>query len=334
MGTELTNLNNHSKQVHKENLTLPDSLPKRIYTLANDITKNSDNNYDKLKSIENFLSSNYSYTLVPDEIPENSDFVDHFLFSSKSGYCTYFATSMAILSRCIGIPTRYVEGYSYPFAAHTMKTYTVTNMEAHAWVEAYLEGFGWIPFEPTTCFTGSFYDAKSAGGLFNPDFLKEYENSNYLKNLQKYNTDLRSSKNSEINTNNSNKPFKLIVSVILGIVLLVIIVIIINIFRLRNNSLQLLKLDNRNSVLENYKYYLKVFELAGNTMNTSETAYQFADRIDKTITFENYSFKDITKIFVISRYSNINIDDSSKIKFSEFRVEMLKYTRKQMNFIT
>lgn len=131
-------------------LNLPDGLPQRVHDLAEEITAGLNSDYQKLQAIEAYLQANYAYTLTPGMVPQGRDFVDYFLFDSKQGYCTYFATSMAVLARCVGIPTRYVQG----FAARLDRSvgdgeYEVRNNEAHSWPEAYLEGVGWVQFEPT-----------------------------------------------------------------------------------------------------------------------------------------------------------------------------------------
>lgn len=126
---------------------LPDELPERVERLTREITKNADSRYDKLKAIEQYLKQ-YDYTKTPGDLPEGKDFVDYFLFERKEGYCTYFATSMAVMARTIGIPTRYVEGFLVDGGSKT-GTYKVYADKAHAWVEAYFDGIGWINFEPS-----------------------------------------------------------------------------------------------------------------------------------------------------------------------------------------
>ncbi len=131
---------------------LPQSLPKRIYTLTDEVTQGYYDDYGKLLAIEQYLKENYTYTLTPGDVPEGRDFVDYFLFDNQRGYCTYFATAMAVMARCAGIPTRYVQGFSAQcteWVPGGEVTCLVQNQEGHAWPEAYLEGIGWIPFEPT-----------------------------------------------------------------------------------------------------------------------------------------------------------------------------------------
>ncbi|WP_187274062.1 transglutaminase domain-containing protein [Paenibacillus sp. N3.4] len=141
--------------------------------MAVEITKTGTNAYDKAKLIEKYLNEHYPYTNTPDESKGKSkDFVDRFLFEVKQGYCDYYSTSMAVLTRSIGLPTRWVKGYSSGASpipdqirefgvmgqmgaeidVNGAGTYTVRNADAHSWVEVYFEGYGWISFEPTSGF--------------------------------------------------------------------------------------------------------------------------------------------------------------------------------------
>ncbi|MBD0379043.1 transglutaminase TgpA family protein [Paenibacillus sedimenti] len=156
-----------------EYLQLPAELPDRVKQLAVDITKTGTNPYDKAKLIEKYLSEHYPYTNTPDESKGKSkDFVDRFLFEVKQGYCDYYSTSMTVLARSIGLPARWVKGYSSGASPipdqirdfgvmsqfgedidpNGAGTYTVRNSDAHSWVEVYFEGYGWISFEPTSGF--------------------------------------------------------------------------------------------------------------------------------------------------------------------------------------
>ncbi len=136
---------------------LPDSLPERVRILADQLTKGCEDDYDKLKAIETYLNS-LPYTTKVGKTPGREDFVDYFLFHQKKGYCTYFASAFGVLARCVGIPTRYVEGFMVDYEnIDAPGAYNVGGSSAHAWVEAYMEGIGWIPFEPTPAFYGARY---------------------------------------------------------------------------------------------------------------------------------------------------------------------------------
>ena len=111
--------------------------------------------YEKLIRIENALSG-FRYTVTPGDLPETvrtqADFVDYLLFDKQEGYCSYFATAFVILARAQGIPARYVQGYS---TLTSRRDYEVLSDRAHAWPEAYLDGVGWVIFEPTPGFVQS-----------------------------------------------------------------------------------------------------------------------------------------------------------------------------------
>jgi transglutaminase-like putative cysteine protease len=153
--TDIFSLSNRSKAFYKKYLQLPSTLPERVRTLAQELTKDAKTDYEKAKVIEQYLKNNYTYTLTPGDVPKGYDFVDYFLFESKEGYCTYYATAMTILLRCVGVPARYVEGFlvteeNYQGGGR----FDVLGSNAHAWPEVYLEGIGFVEFEPTASFNG------------------------------------------------------------------------------------------------------------------------------------------------------------------------------------
>ena len=130
-------------------LGIPKQISEKTYSLAKEITAGCTNDYDKMVAIIEYLSD-YTYTTTPGKIPEGKDVVEYFLFESRQGYCTYFATAAAILGRCVGIPTRYVQGYLLDAGrVGDFGSYNVKEGQAHAWIESYIEGVGWLTFEPT-----------------------------------------------------------------------------------------------------------------------------------------------------------------------------------------
>ena len=86
--------------------------------------------------------------------PEGEDFVTYFLQESQRGYCMHFASAATVLLRAMGIPARYVTGYVADVRAG--RTVDVPDYNAHAWVEVYLDGYGWYPVEVTPGFDGDF----------------------------------------------------------------------------------------------------------------------------------------------------------------------------------
>lgn len=141
------------------NLTLPDSIPERVWDLAESITKDQTTAYEKIRAIEQYLQSdsNLRYSLrEAAHVPDGEDYVDHFLFESKVGYCDNFSTSMVVMARMVGIPARWAKGFNSGTARTNTNddvSYQITNANAHSWPEIYFPGHGWIPFEPTPAFS-------------------------------------------------------------------------------------------------------------------------------------------------------------------------------------
>ncbi|MFS0655490.1 DUF3488 and DUF4129 domain-containing transglutaminase family protein [Bacillus sp. 179-C3.3 HS] len=148
-----------NQEVGSEYLQLPSSLPERVKTLANSLTETKDNMYDKANAIEDYLgSAAFSYETKNVAVPgRNEDYVDQFLFDTMIGYCDNFSTSMIVMLRSVGIPARWVKGYTsgqiYETHSDQDNVYEVTNNNAHSWVEVYFPNRGWVTFEPTKGFT-------------------------------------------------------------------------------------------------------------------------------------------------------------------------------------
>lgn len=135
----------------------------RIQQLARQVTASEGNPYDRASAIERYLRSSLTYTLSPPEPPPGSDPLEYFLFSSKQGYCEYFATAMGDMLRSLGIPTRLVNGFGPGAYDEKVGKYVVRESDAHTWVESYFPGYGWIPFEPTP--DGAYFPIARASGV-------------------------------------------------------------------------------------------------------------------------------------------------------------------------
>ena len=123
-------------------------LDPRIPRLAADITRSAKNDYDKAAAIENYLKTRFGYTL---QLPQTTvkDPLANFLFERKQGHCEYFASSMAVMLRTLGIPSRVVNGFRSDEFNDITGNYVVRAKDAHSWVEAYFAGYGWQTFDPT-----------------------------------------------------------------------------------------------------------------------------------------------------------------------------------------
>jgi transglutaminase-like putative cysteine protease len=129
-------------------LQTPRRLDPRIPRLAGQITGAASNRYDKAVALEKYLKTHYGYTLQLLRSPV-ADPLANFLFERKQGHCEYFASSMAVMLRTLGIPSRVVNGFRSDEFNDVTGNYVVRAKNAHSWVEAYFPGYGWVTFDPT-----------------------------------------------------------------------------------------------------------------------------------------------------------------------------------------
>ena len=104
--------------------------------------------WEQAQRIEQYLSRNYTYTLDLVGIQQENP-VDDFLFRSRRGHCEYFASSMVLMLRSLGIPARFTTGYLGGDYNPLEGYFVVRQSDSHAWVEAYLPDLGWTTFDPT-----------------------------------------------------------------------------------------------------------------------------------------------------------------------------------------
>lgn len=138
---------NYPDDIVKDYLQLP-PLDSRIQLLARAMARSADNNFDRARGLEKYLRENFGYTLDLPSVQER-DPISQFLFETKRGHCEYFASSMAILLRFMGIPSRVVNGFQTGEYNSVAKDFIVREADAHSWVEAYFPGHGWVVFDPT-----------------------------------------------------------------------------------------------------------------------------------------------------------------------------------------
>ena len=127
------------------------------------------------------LLNNFVYDEHPGKAPEGWDFVQWFVEKAQSGYAPHFATTATLMFRLLGVPARYVEGYAIrENEVHTAQNgrMAIPNANAHAWVEIYRDGVGWIPFEVTPPFVAEMPEATAngeAGGSGSSEIAPEPE---------------------------------------------------------------------------------------------------------------------------------------------------------------
>lgn len=131
----------------EDNMT---EVSEEIQALADSLTEELEYDYQKAEAIEAFFhSGEFEYSLAY-EAPEELDTPEYFIFESREGTCSDFATAYTLLARAAGLTVRYVEGFSTTQGQDPQPgMYYIYSENAHAYPEVYVPGIGWRVYEPT-----------------------------------------------------------------------------------------------------------------------------------------------------------------------------------------
>lgn len=147
--------------INEEYTQLPEGLGETLRELAAEADIRSISSYEDWHQtayeVAGYIRAAGTYTRSPGNQPIGADFVEHFLTQSKQGYCVHFASAGAAMLRALGVPARYAEGFVIPqravmeyfYYGNSDEWYDVPNANAHAWVEVWEPGVGWLPLEVT-----------------------------------------------------------------------------------------------------------------------------------------------------------------------------------------
>ena len=140
-------------QPRENDLQLPKGFDKRIRELSEKITQGKQTQLRKAAALEKYLRNNYAYSYDSIFSSQHKTPVAKFLFEDKKGHCEYFASSMAVMLRSLGIHSRLVTGFSATVQNPLSGYYEMRVLDGHAWVEAWVDGIGWAVFEATPFYT-------------------------------------------------------------------------------------------------------------------------------------------------------------------------------------
>ncbi|MDR2559683.1 MAG: hypothetical protein LBC86_09125 [Oscillospiraceae bacterium] len=311
------------REIHSVYTQLPDSVPERVYALAREITADYDSDYLKMSALEQFLSSNYTYTKTPQVSLDDGDFADSFLFEMQEGFCTYFATAAAVLGRAAGIPTRYVQGYSAPAGTTAnFQSWSIPENTAHAWVEAYIDGAGWVPFEPSPTFSEARY-----GEWINRRITAS---TPAIPAAPQTRPGTAPSTPASIDSLESVEPDDGLQSIYLfifiigtAIIIVAFLAVFIGIYTAAWRARKKYKTSSpAQRLLMDYKTILLLLELSGNEKIPHETAKLFALRMN------DETFIKITDSFEKVRYGGENISAEEAGIAADFKESLLKQAKK------
>jgi len=157
-------------------LALPGGGSPEVRELTLSIVGGAGSPYEAARLIESHLRSNYTFDFQITSPPPGEDAVEHFLLESRAGYFDLFSSSMAVMLRSIGIPSRVAVGFAPERSDYNSatKTYQITEERAWSWPEVYFPGLGWVEFNPTpsrpaAVRPGDDSSARAAADLIEPD---------------------------------------------------------------------------------------------------------------------------------------------------------------------
>lgn len=130
----------------KRNLRLPDNYNPQTLAIAEQWANTADSDKEVIERFLAMVQQDFVYTLQPPALGKHS--VDEFLWQTKTGFCEHFASAFVIFMRAAGIPARVVTGYQGgEWIGNFLQ---VSQADAHAWAEVWLEGEGWVRVDPTS----------------------------------------------------------------------------------------------------------------------------------------------------------------------------------------
>ncbi|NLK94582.1 MAG: hypothetical protein GX275_05240, partial [Clostridiales bacterium] len=327
---------------------------------------NNNNVYYCVEEAKRDVQNGTKYTLSPGKLPEGKDFVEYFLYESKEGYCTYFASAATVILRAMGVPARYVEGYvirkdeinlmspvekeskrtyyadnnslgipmepnSYPieYSEYNIRKYSVVNVKdssAHAWVEVYLDDYGWIPIDVTPGASEE-NSVEPVNNEINENSNEKDPENNNVTNSEEKTQETQTTmsqeedgissieKNKDVQNNNGNKILDVFIKVIIFIVG-VLVLILIRHYIVMSKMKKLFKGNNYSKNIEYlYKYLNKIMKYNAALDFNKLSFKEYISSIEKEYKFINEEeFKNILDIVYKAKFSNC------QLKFEEYKV--------------
>ena len=229
------------------------------------------------------------------------------------------------MTRAAGIPARYVEGFVLPGDADNDGYYHVTNQNAHAWVEVYLEGVGWVSFEPTSPFAGAMNYIVIVSGNTNSS---EDPYVMYDENYAEQYMDFYSGEGLLPDEYNGTKTDITTVEVLLYIAAVILAFALINLLFILARRAVLRLIAPKKTVLFLYRYIASLLKHNGCVISPGETPKDFAIRVDKRYSFLQMSMTEMTDIYYSVRYGGRIPDNKTIGNLFKFASEVKMKTGK------
>ena len=125
----------------------------RTWALSERLKSESATPYEYVLAVSNYLRNGFTYTEKPPAPAPGVSPLESFLFDTKAGYCQHYSAAMALLLRMGGIPARVATGFSPGGYSKRKQAWIVRDTDAHSWVEAWFDRYGWVTLDPTPAAT-------------------------------------------------------------------------------------------------------------------------------------------------------------------------------------
>ncbi len=271
--------------------------------------------------LNHFRKEDFHYTLTPPLMEDNP--IETFLFETRHGFCSHYASAFVYLMRVAGIPARVVTGYQGGTYNEVGNFLEIKQADAHAWTEVWLENKGWVRFDPTAAIAperveknidinrlvpgGVISYAAPESGLAALNLLKKaaklWGQIDY--NWQRWVINYNNANQSNFLSSFGISDFKTMVYWMMGIV--AAITAILSLFLLRQKS------QATDPVLIAYNRFLKKLAKKGFSKNPGEGARDFAERIKPQLPGQAASIEQITAAFISQRYGSKASDEGLRL---------------------
>lgn len=287
----------------------------RISELADELNNPSYSKLENVRSIEAYLQDNFNYTRILQD-PADIFPLEDFLFNMREGHCEYFATAMVVLLRDMGIPSRLVTGFAGGEFNEKGGFYIIREGNAHAWVEVFFNGHGWVRFDPTPPDNEAFY---SSGFLDSYWAYMRYRWNRYVVDFDKVQQELlfKGVRSSLINSREKMSS-KIPDGQYYFLILIIIGGVIAAGFIIKNNRISLPGTSSYNTHSEAsriYKDVLGVLEKKGLKRQDHHTSIEFVKLVKIFSPAVHELFISFTDMYIETRFSG----DSGEEKLQELR---------------
>jgi hypothetical protein len=295
--------------------------------------------------INNYLRRNYAYSLDVDNMAGDNTTIGNFLHDTQSGHCAMYASAMVLTMRRLGFPARYITGIVTVPGAGIPSDYgyeqTMSERDFHAWVEVYIDGIGWLPFDPTGGAHGL-----DGGNVPQEEVEQEHtaeettaiepdetqppaeETTAPAQTTAPETTGDSSSHETEPNQDDETNGINLALIAIIGLGILIPSVLacwIVSVFK-RLKKAEAVKLarfknsggdkNTRNKAArEMYRFMLRLLEAERFTALTGETPLLFAKRIDEDFELDSVSLKTIMPVFEKLEFNDLELTELTQDEY-------------------